>query len=172
MRRVRTVTMDGYPFALGGKTVALGAKAPDFTAIGLDFQSQRLSDFAGKALIICAVTSLDTPVCDTETRKFNEIAATLRDDTAILTISVDLPSAQRRWCGAAGVDNVTVLSDHREVEFGTRYGVIIPELRQLARAVFVIDKNRILRYQHLVPEIGQEPDYEGVLDAMRKVLTQ
>ncbi|MEZ4746063.1 MAG: thiol peroxidase [Calditrichia bacterium] len=166
----RSVTMRGNPLNLGGETVAVGSKAPDFTAIGLDLQPKKLSDFAGKTVILSAVPSLDTGVCDMETRRFNEIAGQLGEDVEILTISVDLPFAQKRWCGAAGVDKVTLLSDHRTVDFGNKYGMIIPELRMLARSIFVIDKNGVIQYNQLVPEIAQEPDYDDVIAATKKVM--
>jgi thiol peroxidase len=115
------------------------------------------------------VPSLDTPVCDLETRRFNQEAATLGPGVAVLTLSMDLPFAQKRWCGAAGVDKVTTLSDHRDASFGTAYGTLIKELRLLARCVFVVDKDGILRYIQLVKEIAQEPDYAAVLEAVRKL---
>jgi len=116
------------------------------------------------------VPSLDTPVCDLETRRFNQEAATLGPGVAVLTLSMDLPFAQKRWCGAAGVDKVTTLSDHRDASFGAAYGTLIRELRLLARCVFVVDKDGVLRYIQLVKEIAQEPDYAAVLDAVKKLL--
>ena len=170
MNGSRTVTMKGNPLSLTGKEVNTGDKAPDFEAVGLDLQPRRLSDFTGKVLILSSVPSLDTAVCDMETRRFNEIASELGDDVAILTISVDLPFAQKRWCGAAGVDRVTLLSDHRETSFGLNYGVLIQDLRLLARCVFVVDRDGVIRYKQLVPEVGQEPDYNEVLVAVKELL--
>ncbi|MCB9070853.1 MAG: thiol peroxidase, partial [Calditrichae bacterium] len=138
--------------------------------IGLDGQLKSISDFAGKTIIISAVPCLDTGVCDMETRRFNEIAGQLGDDVVILTISVDLPPAQKRWCGATGVDKVVLLSDHRTVSFGTNYGVLIKEWRQLARSVFIVDKKGILQYNQLVPDIAQQPDYDDVIAATKKLM--
>lgn len=166
----RTVTMKGKPFQLTGNEIKVGDKAPDFELIGLDLQPVKLSSFSGKVRILSAVTSLDTSVCDTETRKFNELAASLSDDVEILTISVDLPFAQKRWCAAAGIDRVTVLSDHREVSFGEKYGVLIEDLRQLARCIFVVDREGIITYIQLVPEIAREPNYDGVIKAVEKLV--
>jgi thiol peroxidase len=130
----------------------------------------KLSSFRGKICIICSVPSLDTPVCDMETRRFNEEAGKLGDDVVILTISMDLPFAQKRWCGAAGVDKVITLSDHREGTFGTAYGVLIKELRLLARAVFVVGREGTIQYIQLVKELTEEPDYDTVLDAVNKLI--
>jgi thiol peroxidase len=121
-------------------------------------------------VVISAVPSLDTPVCDMETRRFNSEAAKLSDDIVILTISMDLPFAQKRWCGAAGVDKVVTLSDHREAEFGKAYGVLIKELRLLARAVFVIDAEGVVRYVQLVNEVAEEPDYDAVISAAKNLV--
>ncbi len=164
----RTVTMRGNPLALTGQLPEVGDEAPDFEIITRDMQPFKLSDLRGKTVILSAVPSLDTSVCDTETRRFNREAANLTDDIEIVTISVDLPFAQKRWCGAAGVEQVTVCSDHRNTDFGQKYGVLIPELRLLARAVFVVDPAGRIRYVELVPEIGQEPDYEAALAAARE----
>ncbi len=115
------------------------------------------------------VPSLDTPVCDMQTRKFNEAAGNLGENVAILTISMDLPFAQARWCGAAGVDKVVTLSDHRDAAFGEAYGVLIKELRLLARAIFVVDKDGTVQYIQLVKEVTEEPDYDDVLGAVKKL---
>ena len=120
--------------------------------------------------VIGSVPSLDTPVCDTETRRFNEEAARLGDDVRVVVVSMDLPFAQRRWCGAAGIDRVVTLSDHRDATFGSAYGVLIKELRLLARSVFVVDKKGVIRYIQLVKELTQEPDYEAVLKAVKACL--
>jgi len=118
-------------------------------------------------VVLVSVPSLDTPVCDIETRRFNEEAASLSDDVAILTLSMDLPFAQKRWCGAAGVTRVTTLSDHRDAQFGCAYGVLIKELRLLARAVFVVDREGVLRYADIIKEITHEPDYDAVIEAVK-----
>ena len=169
-KRKGLVTIHGNPLTLAGKEVKVGNKAAEFEAIDNDMKPVKLSSFAGKTLIICSVPSLDTPVCDTETRKFNEKAGELADKVNVLTISMDLPFAQKRWCGASGVKNVQTLSDHREASFGKAYGVLIEELRLLARAIFVIDKEGTVRYKQLVSEISNEPDYESVLKAVKEVI--
>ena len=120
--------------------------------------------------MLVTVPSLDTPVCDMEVRRFNKEAAALSDKVRIAAVSCDLPFAQARWCGAAGVAAVSSLSDHRDVSFGTNYGVLIKELRLLARAVFVVGADGVLRYVQLVPEVTHEPDYDAVLEAVRKAL--
>ncbi len=163
----RTVTMKGNPLTLTGNPVAEGDKAPDFQVLDNDMNPVSFSGFRGRVCVLASVPSLDTPVCDMETRRFNEEAGALGEDVAILTISMDLPFAQKRWCGAAGVDRVTTLSDHRDASFGNAYGVLIKELRLLARAVFVVDKEGILRHVQIVPEVTDEPDYGSVLDSVR-----
>ena len=164
--RTGLVTIKGSPLTLVGKEVAVGEKAPDFTALDNELSQVSLSAFSGKKLIIASVPSLDTPVCDVETRRFNEEATKLAEDVVILTISMDLPFAQKRWCGGAGVERVQTLSDHRDASFGESYGVLIKELRLLARAVFVIDAEGIVRYVQLVNEVTQEPDYDAALKAV------
>ncbi|MEA3227031.1 MAG: thiol peroxidase, partial [Planctomycetota bacterium] len=137
---VASVTFEGNPLTLSGNLPKVGEPAPDFEVLANDLSAVKLSGLRGKVCVICAVPSLDTPVCDTEVRKFNEQASSLGDDVAVLAISMDLPFAQGRWCGAAGIENVQTLSDHRNAEFGAEYGVLIEELRLLARAIFVVDK--------------------------------
>ena len=162
-----TVTMKGNPVTLVGKVVKVGQKAPDFDVVANDLSVVKFSSFAGKNCIIASVPSLDTSVCDMETRRFNEEAAKLGDDVVVLTISMDLPFAQKRWCGAAGVENVQTLSDYRYATFGNAYGVLIKDLRLLARAVFIVDKTGIVRYVQVVPEIATEPNYDAVLEALK-----
>lgn len=161
------VTMQGNPLTLLGDEVKVGDRAPDFEVIDNDLAPVKISSFRGKICIIASVPSLDTPVCEIETKKFNEEAAGLGSDVALLTISMDLPFAQKRWCGAAGVTNVQTLSDHRDASFGTSYGVLIKELRLLARAVFVVDRDGVVRYVEVVKEITSEPDYEAALNAVK-----
>lgn len=170
VERSGEVTMKGNPLTLVGRAVKAGDKAPDFTVLNNDLGPVSLSSYKGKVLIISSVPSLDTPVCDMETRRFNQEAGNLGQDVVILTISMDLPFAQKRWCGAAGVDKVITLSDHREASFGTGYGVLIKELRLLARAVFVIDRKGLIQYVQLVKELTQEPDYEAVLRAVKETV--
>jgi len=168
--RPGAVTFQGNPLTLLGEEVKAGDKAPDFQALDNGLSPVSLPKYQGKVLIISSVPSLDTPVCDLETRRFNEEAAGLGTDVVILTVSMDLPFAQARWCGAAGVTNVTTLSDHRDASFGTAYGVLIKELRLLARAVFVIDRKGDIRYVELVKEITHEPDYDAALKAAKSCL--
>ncbi len=167
LERTNLVTMGGTPVTLLGNEPKVGDAAPDFTVTGNDLKPVRLSEFRGKKVIISAVPSLDTPVCDTETRRFNAEAAGLGPDVVVLTVSMDLPFAQKRWCGAAGIDKVLTVSDHRDASFGTAYGVLIKDLRLLARAIFVLDREGIIRYRQLVKEVGQEPDYAAVLAAVK-----
>jgi len=164
------ITMKGNPLTLAGHALSIGNKAPDFEVTGNDMKPVKFSSFSGKVCIISSVPSLDTPVCDMETRRFNREAAGLGPDVVILTISMDLPFAQKRWCGAAGVDRVITLSDHRTAAFGTAYGVLIKELRLLARAVFVADKKGLIRYIQIVKEIAEEPDYSGAINAVKKLV--
>ena len=164
------VTMKGNPITLMGTELQVGDKAPDFVAIDNDLNPVSFDSFRGKVCIISSVPSLDTPVCDMETRRFNDEAGRLGDDVEILTISMDLPFAQKRWCGAAGVDRVQTLSDHRDAAFGQAYGVLIKGLRLLARAVFVVDKEGTIRYIELVKEIASEPDYDSVLTAVKELV--
>jgi thiol peroxidase len=163
------VTMKGNPLTLIGKEVKVGDPAPDFEVLDNDLSPVKFSSFRGKVCVISSVPSLDTPVCDMETRRFNQEANRLSADVQILTISTDLPFAQKRWCGAAGVDKVVTLSDHRNASFGTAYGVLIKELRLLARSVFVVDREGIIRYIQMVKEITEEPDYEAIMDAVNNL---
>ena len=164
-----TVTMKGNPLTLIGKEVKVGEAAPDFVALDNGLSPVRLSSFKGKVCVLASVPSLDTPVCDLETRRFNEEAGRLGGDIVFLTISMDLPFAQKRWCGSTGVTKVQTLSDHRDASFGTAYGVLIKELRLLARAVFVADRKGIIQHAQLVKEVTKEPDYDALLSALKKL---
>ena len=164
------VTVFGNPMTLLGDAVAVGQKAPDFAALDIDLNPKTLSDYAGRVLIIAAVPSLDTPVCDMETRRFNSEASKLGEGVHILTVSMDLPFAQKRWCAAAGVDRLTTLSDHRDASFGMSWGVLIKELRLLARSVFVVGKDGIVKYMEIVPEATHEPNYDAALAAAKALL--
>ena len=170
LERSGAVTMKGSPLTLVGEEVKVGSAAPDFRALGTDLAPVTLESFRGKVVVLATVPSLDTSVCDIETRRFNEEAGRLGPDVRVLAVSMDLPFAQKRWCGAAGVKNVLTLSDHRDAAFGRAYGVLIKELRLLARAVFVVDRGGVIRYIQLVKEIATEPDYAAVLEAVRKAL--
>jgi len=167
--RTNLVKMKGNPLTLVGNEVALGDSAPDFTALNENLEPVKLSSFRGKTVVIVSVPSIDTPVCDTETRRFNQEASKLGADVVILGISMDLPFAQGRWCAAAGVDKVHMLSDHRDADFGQNYGVLIKELRLLARTVFVVDPEGKVQYVQYVEETTSEPDYTAVLDALAAV---
>lgn len=162
------VTMKGNPLTLVGEELKVGDRAPEAVVLDNGLAPVKISSFRGKVCVIATVPSLDTPVCDMETRRFNEEAGRLGKDVVVLTISMDLPFAQKRWCGAAGVDRVVTLSDYRDAAFGTAYGVLIKELRLLARGVFVLDKEGLVRYVQIVKEITQEPDYAEVLKAVSK----
>jgi thiol peroxidase len=164
------VTLKGSPLTLTGNEIKAGDNSPDAELVDNDLRSVRLSSFNGKVRIISSVPSLDTAVCDTETRRFNQEAAKLGGNVTILTISMDLPFAQKRWCGAAGIDKVKTLSDYRDASFGRAFGVLIKELRLLARSVFVLDREGAVRYIQLVPEITSEPDYDAVLNEVNKLL--
>jgi thiol peroxidase len=167
--RQDVITMKGEPLTLLGKELEVGETAPDFEVLTNDLSPVKLSSFRGKVCIISSVPSLDTSVCDTTTRRFNEEAGSLGGDVVVLTISMDLPFAQSRWCGATGVTNVQILSDHRYALFGNAFGVLIKELRLLARAVFVVDKEGVVRYVQIVNELTNEPDYEAVLQAVKDI---
>ena len=164
------ITFKGNPFTLLGPELKVGDKAPDFAVVDNGLAPVSLASSAGKVRIISAVPSLDTPVCDTETRRFNQEAAGLPGDVVVLTISLDLPFAQKRWCGAAGIDKVTTLSDYRERSFGQNYGVLIKELLLLTRAIFVVDAQDVIRYIQIVPEVTSEPDYAAVIAAAKSLL--
>jgi len=161
--------MRGNPLTLVGVELRVGEKAPDFKLVGNDLKPVTLADTAGKVRIVSSVPSLDTPVCDMETRRFNEEAAKL-PGVEILTVSMDLPFAQKRWCGAAGVNNLRTLSDYQERAFGPAYGVLIKELQLEARAVFVLDKDNTLRHVEYVKEVAEQPNYDSILAATKKLL--
>jgi thiol peroxidase len=170
MERTGVLTVGGNPVTLLGDEVKVGDKAPGFTATDQDLKPFSFSELAGKVVILSAVTSLDTGTCDVETRRFNTEAGGLGDDVVILTISMDLPFAQARWCGAAGVDKVKVVSDYKGAEFGQKYGVLIKELHLLARSIFVVDRDGTVKYTQIVSENADEPDYEPVLTAAKGLL--
>lgn len=162
------VTFKNNPVTLLGEKIEVGDQAPDFTVLANDLSPVSLADTKGKVRLISVVPSLDTGVCAAQTRRFNEEAAALSEDVKILTISVDLPFAQARWCGAQGIDAVQTLSDHKDLSFGTGYGVAIEELRLLARSIFVVDKNDKVTYVEYVPEVTDHPNYEKALEAAKQ----
>lgn len=159
------ITFKGNAVTLLGNEVKVGDQAPDFKVLANDLSEVTLQDSKGNVRLISVVPSLDTGVCDAQTRRFNEEAVKF-DNVKVLTISVDLPFAQKRWCGANGIENVQTLSDHRELSFGEAYGVAIQELRLLARAVFVVDSNDKVIYVEYVSEATNHPDYEAALAAV------
>lgn len=164
------ITFKGNPMTLMGPELKVGDAAPDFAVVDNSLAAVTLSTYAGKIKIISAVPSLDTPVCDTETRRFNVEAASLPGNVVVLTVSLDLPFAQKRWCGAAGIDKVVTLSDYRERSFGLGYGLLIKELLLLTRAVLVVDADNTIRYIQIVPEVTGEPDYAAAIAAANALL--
>jgi thiol peroxidase len=177
--RVGLMELSGKPATIVGADVAVGQPAPAFTAqVGvwpgkeLWEEVRPLAETAGQVRILAAVPSLDTSTCNLETRRFNEEAAGLASDIVIITVSTDLPVAQKRWCGAAGVERVRVVSDHMAAQFGVAYGALMKERRWLRRAVFVVDRGGIVRYAAYMPKLGVEPDYPAVLAAAREALDQ
>ena len=165
--RKGVITFKGNPMTLLGPEIKVGDKAPDFRVVDTGLAPVTLADFKGKVKIISAVPSLDTPTCDTETRRFNQEAANLPGNVVILTVSLDLPFAQKRWCAAAGVDKVRTLSDYQDRSFASGYGVLIKELKLLSRSIFVVDGSDTVRYVQHVKEASGEPDYAAVLAAAR-----
>jgi thiol peroxidase len=168
VERKNAVTLKENPFTLVGPELKVGDVAPDFTAVDNGLASVGLADTEGKVRIFSVVPSLDTPVCDTMTRRFNEEAAKLPEVT-IYTISMDLPFAQARWCAAAGVRKVKMLSDHKEASFGMAYGTLVKELRLDSRAIFVVDQDGVIRFVEYVTEIADQPDYDAALAVVREL---
>ncbi|MEC2071747.1 thiol peroxidase [Alkalihalophilus marmarensis] len=160
------ITFKNNPVTLLGTEVKVGEKAPDFKVLANDLSEVTLADTKGKVRLISVVPSIDTGVCDQQTRRFNEEASSL-GNVEVLTVSVDLPFAQKRWCAAAGIENVQTLSDHRDLSFGQAFGVAIEELRLLARSVFVIDSNDVVTYAEYVSEATNHPDYEAAIEAVK-----
>ena len=165
--RSDAVLFKGNGLTLVGDEVKVGEKAPDFSVLNGTLQEVTLGSSAGKTRLISVVPSLDTPVCDEQTRRFNEEASNLPDSVEVLTVSLDLPFAQNRWCGAADASKITTLSDHRDTNFGTNWGVLIKELRLLARAVFVVDSSDNVTYAQVVPEVTDHPNYDDALAAAK-----
>jgi thiol peroxidase len=170
VERRNIVTMKGDPLTLVGPAIKVGERAPGFVVLNKELKEVSLKDFDGKVKIVSVTPSLDTPVCDMQARRFNQEASQLGDNVAVLNISMDLPFAISRFCSAAGIDRVTVLSDHRDASFGASYGVLIKELRLLARAIFVIDKGDVVSYQEIVPELTNPPDFTCPLALAKKLV--
>ena len=169
VERFGDVTFKGSPLTVLGTKVEVGSVAPNFSLLANDLSPVSLADSAGKVRLISVVPSLDTGICDAQTRRFNEEAANLGDGVVILTVSVDLPFAQARWCGAAGIDQVQTLSDHKDMNFGDAYGTHVKELRLEQRSIFVVDADDKVTYVEYVPEIAQHPEYEAALAAVKEV---
>ena len=167
--RAGAITMRGNPVTLVGSEIKVGDKAPNFTSLEALGSPITLESFKGKVKVFNVIVSVDTPVCDAQTRRFNEEAAKLPGDVAILTLSMDLPFAQKRYCGAAGIDKVKTASDYRDASFGQAYGILIKEHRLLGRAIFVVDKNDTVQYVEYVKEVTQHPDYDSALAVVKKL---
>jgi len=168
--RTGAATFKGNPITLIGPELKAGDQAPDFTVSKNLLEQATLQDFAGKIKLISVVPSLDTGVCDAQTRRFNEEASALGDNVVVLTISADLPFAQERWCGAAGVDRVVTLSDHKDMSFGQAYGVHIKEFRLDMRSIFVVDQNDKITYVEYLKEMAEHPNYEKAVAAVKELL--
>ncbi len=168
--RTGAVTFAGGAVTLVGPELKIGDKAPDATLLTNSLKDVQLSSYFGRVVLVSVVPSLDTGVCDAQTRRFNEEASTLGDDVVVLTVSADLPFAQKRWCGAAGIDRVETLSDHRSMSFGTAFGTYMKDLRLEARAVFVINQHGVVSYVEYVPEVTQHPNYEVAIEAAKEAL--
>lgn len=170
MSQERSATLKGNPITLVGPTLAPGNSAPDFTLNKNLLETASLKDFAGKVKLISVVPSIDTGVCDAQTRRFNEEASKLGDNVVVITVSADLPFAQARWCGAAGVDRVVLLSDYKDNAFGKSYGVFIKELHLDMRAIFVVDGNDQIAYVEVLGEMTEHPNYDAAVAAVRALL--
>jgi len=164
-----TVTLEGNPLTLAGGEITAGQKAPDFTVLDKDLKETALSSFKGKVKLIASVPSLDTPICDLQIKRFNDEASRVSKDVVIIFISMDLPFAQKRFCQAYGIKKVKTFSDYRDASFGESYGVLVKELRLLSRAIFVIDKDDVIRYLEYVEEMASHPDYDGALNALKEI---
>ena len=167
-KRTGVITFAGGPLTLVGPEVKVGQQAPDFTLLDNELNVKTLADFDGKVKVISVVPSLDTGVCDAQTRWFNQDVTKLSDDVVVLTVSMYLPFAQARWCGAAGVNNVITLSDHKDASFGQNYGFLIEELRLLSRGVVVINKDNKVTYVEYVPEVTNPVNFDAVLAAVKE----
>ena len=169
-KRTGVVTFAGNPIALLGKEVKVGDKAPAFTLLDNGLGEKTLADYAGKVKVISVVPSLDTGVCDAQTRWFNQNVSKLGENVVVLTVSVDLPFAQKRWCGAAGIDQVETLSDHRDLSFGENYGFVLEGLRLLSRGIVVIDKDDVVRYVEYVPEVTSAVNFDAAEAATKELV--
>ena len=171
MATERTVAFKGEQTPLAGDAIHIGDKAPNFEVVDRGLNVKTLEDWAGKIRVISVVPSLDTPVCDAQTRRFNEEVSRFGDKVVVLTVSMDLPFAQNRWCGAAGLEGIVTLSDFRQASFGQNWGTLMQEWRLESRAVFVVDTEDVVRYVEYVPEIGKHPDYAAALRAVEALIS-
>lgn len=170
MNDTRKTTFKGNPLTLIGPELKPGDPAPSFTVVDTHHETVSLADFQGRPMIINSILSVETGICSAQTRRFNEEAANLPPAVAILTISMDLPFGQKRFCEAEGIDRVQVLSDHRDASFGSAFGTLVKETRWLSRALFVVDAQGVVRYAEYLPEIGTHPNYDAALDAIRALV--
>lgn len=168
--RTGVATLKGNPITLVGPQLSVGDQAPDFTLSKSLGEYVSLADFSGKVKLISVIPSIDTGVCDAQTRRFNEAAAALGDNVVILTVSADTPFAQARWCGAAGVDSVVMLSDYKDNNFGEAYGVLIKEFALTMRSIFVIDQNNTIRYVEYLSEMTNHPNYDDAIAAAKELI--
>lgn len=169
IEREGEVTFKGQPLTVIGPRLKVGDPAPDFELLANDLSEASLKDHAGKVCLINVVPSLDTSICDIQTRRFSEEIGKLGDEVVGITVSADLPFAQKRWCGAAGIENMQTLSDHRDMSFGKAYGTYLKELRLEQRAIFIVDRAGTVRYVEYVPEVAQHPEYEMALETLREL---
>lgn len=163
------VTFKGQPVTLLGKVAKVGDVAPDFTALSSSLEAVKLSDYNGKVRVIAVYPSIDTGICAAQNRRFNQEANNMKD-VVVLSVSVDLPFAQSRFCAAEGLNNIVTLSDHKDLDFGSKYGFVIKELRLLARGTVIIGKDNKIKYVEYVPEIAQEPDYDAAMKVVKELL--
>jgi len=170
MEREGTVAFDGNPLILIGPELKAGDRAPDFIVLDKALKEVTLRDFSGKIKVISVTPSIDTPVCHMQAMRFNQEAEKLPDTVVILNVSMDLPFAIERFCASERIEKAIPLSDHRDASFGNSYGVLIKKLRLLARAIFVIDRDDVIRYMEIVPQLTNHPDYERALEAVKKLL--
>lgn len=170
VERKNLITIGGKPLTLTGNEIKVGDKAPDFTVVDQNLSPVTLQTFKGKICILSTVPSLDTETCSLETKRFNKEASQWKDQVDIITVSLDLPFAQKRWCGAENVEQVHVFSDYQKREVGEKYGVLIKELQLLARAIFLIDAAGTVKYIQLVNEVSKEPDYGIIKQEVQKLL--
>jgi thioredoxin-dependent peroxiredoxin len=164
------VTFKGGPVTLVGEPIRTGDLAPNFTLLDKGLAPRTLSDYEGKVKVIAVYPSIDTGICAMQNRKFNELATSMSEDVVVLSVSCDLPFAQSRFCASEGLDNVVTLSDHKETDFGLKYGFLIDELRLLARGTVIIGKDNVVKYVEFVPEIATEPDYDATVKALEAIV--